>query len=222
MLQGRRSTLLGALLIGIGVLTVGWGCSSKQVTSGSGDQSTTTKKGKGEAQTVLQEPIVSIPTASPGAGVPEPDTRPGLVTPSTPGGGSVPNQGSAPPPPAASAITPASSSPDLKSPGDIFFDFDQYEVPRDAIPVLESNALLVRDNPGQSFLIEGHCDERGTLAYNLVLGEKRAKAAKRYLEGLGISASRIQTTSYGEVKPFCKEHNEGCWKYNRRAHFVIQ
>ncbi|MGA6827183.1 OmpA family protein [Nitrospira sp. NS4] len=120
----------------------------------------------------------------------------------------MPNQGSAPPPPAASAITPASSSPDLKSPGDIFFDFDQYEVPRDAIPVLESNGLLVRDNPEQSFLIEGHCDERGTLAYNLVLGEKRAKAAKRYLEGLGISASRIQTTSYGEVKPFCKEHKK--------------
>jgi peptidoglycan-associated lipoprotein len=71
-------------------------------------------------------------------------------------------------------------------------------------------------------LIEGHCDERGTLAYNLVLGEKRAKATKRYLEDLGIPASRLITTSYGKEKPFCKDHNEGCWSKNRRAHFVVQ
>jgi len=106
--------------------------------------------------------------------------------------------------------------------GDIFFDFDHYAIRRDAQPVLEANARRVKQEPGESLLIEGHCDERGTLAYNLVLGEKRAKAAKRYLEDLGVPASRLLTTSYGEVKPFCKAHNEECWQYNRRAHFAIQ
>ena len=80
----------------------------------------------------------------------------------------------------------------------------------------------MRNTSGKSLLIEGHCDERGTLAYNLVLGEKHARSAKRYLESLGIPSFRLHTTSYGEVKPSCKEHNEGCWKYNRRAHFVMQ
>ncbi len=83
-------------------------------------------------------------------------------------------------------------------------------------------AKWLRIEAGKSFVIKGHCDERGTLAYNLVLGEKRARSAMRYLEDLGIPASRIQITSYGEARPFCKEHTEGCWQKNRRAHFVVQ
>jgi peptidoglycan-associated lipoprotein len=106
--------------------------------------------------------------------------------------------------------------------GDIYFDFDQYSIRTDARSVLERNGQWIRNVSSKSLLIEGHCDERGTLAYNLVLGEKRAKSAKRYLENLGISPTRLHTTSYGEVKPACNEHNEDCWKYNRRAHFVVQ
>lgn len=113
-------------------------------------------------------------------------------------------------------------TPDSTGIGDIYFDFDQYTIRTDAQPVLERNGHWIRNASGKSLLIEGHCDERGTLAYNLVLGEKRAKSAKRYLENLGIPASRLHTTSYGEVKPACNEHNEGSWKYNRRAHFVVQ
>jgi len=63
-------------------------------------------------------------------------------------------------------------------------------------------------------------DERGTLAYNLVLGERRAQAAERYLEDLGVPASQLQIVSYGKERPFCTEHNEACWQSNRRAHFA--
>ena len=77
-----------------------------------------------------------------------------------------------------------------------------------------------RANGNMTVLIEGHCDERGTGAYNLVLGEKRARAAKKYLLDLGVSASQLQTTSYGETRPFCTQQNEDCYQQNRRAHFV--
>ena len=92
---------------------------------------------------------------------------------------------------------------------------------RDAQPVLEANAGWIKSH-GKSILIEGHCDERGTLAYNLVLGEKRARSAKRYLEDLGVSASRLKIISYGEVRPLCKDYEETCWRRNRRAHFAPQ
>jgi peptidoglycan-associated lipoprotein len=105
--------------------------------------------------------------------------------------------------------------------GDIFFDFDKHNIRNDALPVLDGNGRWLRSEQGKALLIEGHCDERGTLAYNLVLGEKRARAAKRYLEDLGIEGSRMRTISYGELRPFCKEQNERCWQKNRRAHFVV-
>jgi peptidoglycan-associated lipoprotein len=70
-------------------------------------------------------------------------------------------------------------------------------------------------------LIEGHCDERGTAAYNLALGDRRANAAKEYLVSLGIDASRLRTVSYGKERPFCTESTESCWQKNRRAHLVI-
>jgi peptidoglycan-associated lipoprotein len=87
--------------------------------------------------------------------------------------------------------------------------------------VWEGNAKWLRNKGSKSFLIVGHCGEHGMLAYNLVPGEKRAKAVKRYLEDFGILASRLLTTSFGKEKPFCKDHNEGYWSKNRRAHFAI-
>jgi peptidoglycan-associated lipoprotein len=71
-------------------------------------------------------------------------------------------------------------------------------------------------------LIEGHCDERGTLAYNLVLGERRAQSVKRYLQELGVPPSQLQIVSYGKERPFCTEHRETCWQQNRRGHFVVK
>jgi peptidoglycan-associated lipoprotein len=106
--------------------------------------------------------------------------------------------------------------------GDIFFDFDQFQLRRDALPVLDANVSWLREHGSKTAIIEGHCDERGTLAYNLVLGEKRARSAKKYLQDLGVPASQLQIISYGETRPFCKQQNENCYQQNRRAHFVTQ
>ena len=105
--------------------------------------------------------------------------------------------------------------------GDVFFDYDRFQIRKDAMPVLDADAGWLRAN-GSTVLIEGHCDERGTLAYNLVLGEKRARAAKKYLQDLGAPAPQLQTTSYGETRPFCKQQSEDCYQQNRRAHFVTK
>ena len=69
-------------------------------------------------------------------------------------------------------------------------------------------------------MIEGHCDERGSVEYNLALGERRAKAAKDYLVSYGITAGRMTTISYGKERPFAMGHDESAWRYNRRADFT--
>ena len=70
--------------------------------------------------------------------------------------------------------------------------------------------------------VEGHCDERGTAAYNLVLGEKRAKAVRNYLVELGVGADRLSIVSYGKERPFCNERAESCYQQNRRGHLVVK
>ena len=114
------------------------------------------------------------------------------------------------------AVQPAQPKAALS---DVFFDFDRFSVRRDAQPVLEANAGVLKLQPDQQIVIEGHCDERGTSAYNLVLGERRAQSAKHYLQVLGVPPSQIRITSYGKERPFCTEHSEACWQSNRRAHF---
>jgi peptidoglycan-associated lipoprotein len=105
---------------------------------------------------------------------------------------------------------------------DAFFDYDQYDIRADARSALEADARALKERPGIRVTIEGHCDERGSEKYNLALGDRRANAAKEYLVGLGIEASRIDTTSYGKERNFCEEHTEECWQLNRRAHFVMR
>jgi len=105
---------------------------------------------------------------------------------------------------------------------DVYFDYDKFVVRNDGKSVLEANAAALKSDASRKILIEGHCDERGTGDYNLVLGEKRARAVKQYLQDLGIDGSRLQITSLGKEKPFCTEHNPTCWQSNRRAHFVLQ
>lgn len=104
---------------------------------------------------------------------------------------------------------------------DIHFDFDKYDIRDDAKPVLHSISSWLIKNNSAKFLIEGHCDERGTNEYNLALGDRRAKATKDFLVSLGVSSNRIEIISYGEEKPLCTEQNEDCWAKNRRAHFVV-
>jgi peptidoglycan-associated lipoprotein len=105
--------------------------------------------------------------------------------------------------------------------GDVYFDFDKYDLRADSRQRLEKNAAFMKDYPNFVFGLEGHCDERGTNEYNLALGERRASAAKSYLVSLGVDEGRIRTISYGEERPFCTDHHEGCWSRNRRGHFVI-
>ena len=116
-----------------------------------------------------------------------------------------------------STATPASSP--LK---EVYFDFDSYDLRKDARETLKANAAWLRDNPAVIVDIEGHCDERGTNDYNMALGAKRAQAAMDYLTALGVTSDRLSTTSYGEEVPVCEEHTEECWQKNRRDRFVIQ
>jgi peptidoglycan-associated lipoprotein len=104
----------------------------------------------------------------------------------------------------------------------VFFDYDRFDLRPEGKSALEENAKRLKERDGVSLLIEGHCDERGTIEYNLVLGERRAQTAKRYLEDLGISPSRLKVTSFGKERPFCVDHSAECWQQNRRAHFVMR
>jgi len=103
---------------------------------------------------------------------------------------------------------------------DAFFDYDKYDIRPDARDALARTAELLRRYPEVKVGIEGHCDERGSLEYNLALGAERAEAAKKFLTSLGIDGSRISTVSFGKERPFCTEHDENCWQQNRRGHFV--
>jgi peptidoglycan-associated lipoprotein len=104
----------------------------------------------------------------------------------------------------------------------VFFDFDSYTLRADGRSALDANARLLRDNSNAKIVIEGHCDERGTVEYNQALGERRAQAARDYLAQAGITDSRLRTVSYGKERPFDPGHDEAAWAKNRRAHFVLQ
>lgn len=104
---------------------------------------------------------------------------------------------------------------------DIHFDYDKYNIRAEDRPILDSVAEFLNKNDDLNIVIEGHCDERGTNEYNLALGERRAKATRKYLATLGVSESRIIVVTYGEEKPLCTEQTESCWQDNRRAHFAF-
>jgi len=104
---------------------------------------------------------------------------------------------------------------------DIHFDFDKYDIRRGDEEILRENAALIKKYPKVKIQIEGHCDERGTVEYNLALGERRANNAKKYLVSLGIASNRISTISYGKEKPLDPGRNEEAWAKNRRAHIVL-
>jgi peptidoglycan-associated lipoprotein len=104
----------------------------------------------------------------------------------------------------------------------VHFAFDSSVLDTTAQSILKSKADWMKKNPNAPVIIEGHCDERGTVAYNLALGERRAESAKAFLVNMGISAGSISTISYGEERPVDPGKNEEAWAKNRRAHFVIK
>jgi peptidoglycan-associated lipoprotein len=130
-----------------------------------------------------------------------------------------------PTPPPAQVVAPEAKpevpvAPPVVELRDIGFDFDKYNIKETETAVLKSNAGWFNANTGKKVRIEGHCDERGTVEYNLVLGQKRADSTKNFLANLGVDGKLIETVSYGKEKPLDPSHNEDAWAKNRRAHFV--
>jgi peptidoglycan-associated lipoprotein len=124
--------------------------------------------------------------------------------------------------PVPPAPTPLPPAPVAAVPGlaNIYFDFDKYNVRPGDADILKKNMDWFKANPGTKVRIEGNCDERGTVEYNLALGQKRADSAKNYLTGLGVDSKLLDTISYGKERSVCTEHNEGCWAQNRKDAFV--
>ena len=105
---------------------------------------------------------------------------------------------------------------------DVFFAYDSWTISEEGRQALSRDAEWIKSNPSALVKVEGHCDERGTSAYNLVLGEKRAKAARNYLVELSVGANRLSVVSYGKERPSCNEHAESCYQQNRRGHLVVK
>jgi peptidoglycan-associated lipoprotein len=103
----------------------------------------------------------------------------------------------------------------------IHFDFDKSDLTPEAKSILARNARLLDENPELLIRIEGHADERGTVEYNLALGERRALSTRNYLINYGIDPNRITIISYGKERPLDPRHNEEAWAKNRRAEFII-
>lgn len=106
--------------------------------------------------------------------------------------------------------------------GSVYFALDKYNLTAENRKILEANAKLIKETPANfKLVVEGNCDDRGTIAYNIALGEKRANEVKAYYTRLGIAADKISTVSYGEEKPVCYEATQSCWAKNRRADTVL-
>ncbi len=118
--------------------------------------------------------------------------------------------------------TPASAPSAVEELSPVFFRYDSQALDDAARSVLDRHAKVLRDKPDVRLTIEGHCDERGTVEYNMSLGERRAQAARDYLVAAGVASHRIETISYGRERPFDDGHDEGAWSANRRAHFVVR
>jgi len=104
---------------------------------------------------------------------------------------------------------------------DVFFGTDQWTLSDAGMEALNHDARWLKDHPGAVMKVEGHCDERGTTDYNVVLGDKRAKAASSYLIELGVSPRQVATMSYGKTRPFCTDPEEACYQQNRRGHVLL-
>ncbi len=127
-----------------------------------------------------------------------------------------------PPPPPAPPAGPSDEELFAQNVQHIFFDYDKYDIRPDQQQVVQSDAQWLTQHPKVVLVIEGHCDERGSVEYNMALGDSRANSVKNALVQAGVAPERIHTISYGKEKPFCAESNETCWEQNRRGYFVYQ
>ena len=104
---------------------------------------------------------------------------------------------------------------------DVFFGYDQWTLSESGMEALNHDAAYLKDHPGAILKIEGHCDERGTTDYNMVLGDKRAKAARSYLAEVGANHKQVAIVSFGKERPFCFDRDESCYQQNRRDHMLL-
>jgi len=104
----------------------------------------------------------------------------------------------------------------------IYFDFDKSDIKSEFRPIIQAHASYLADHPRVRVKLEGHADERGTREYNIGLGERRANSVRAFLTLQGVSASQIETVSYGEERPVAMCHDESCWHLNRRVEIVYQ
>ncbi|MBH0199655.1 MAG: OmpA family protein [Nitrospira sp.] len=104
---------------------------------------------------------------------------------------------------------------------DVFFGYDQWTLSDAGMEALNQDVMYLKEHPRAVLRIGGHCDERGTSDYNLVLGDKRAKAALSYLVEAGVKSKQVSTVSYGKERPFCSDHDEACYQQNRRGHMLL-
>jgi peptidoglycan-associated lipoprotein len=104
---------------------------------------------------------------------------------------------------------------------DVFFGYDQWVLSDAGMEALNHDAQWLKDHPGAVMKVEGHCDERGTADYNIVLGEKRAKTARGYLIESGVTPKQVAIVSYGKARPFCSDPAESCYQQNRRGHVLL-
>ena len=160
----------------------------------------------------------------------------------------VPAPAPAPPPPAAPAPPPPPPPPPPPAPApappplteeqifakktveqlnaerplaDVLFDLDSATLRDDGRAAATRNAEYLKRWQSVRFTVEGHADSRGTSEYNLALGERRARAVRDYIVGLGVAADRVTTVSKGKEQPVCTEENEACWQRNRRGFHII-
>ncbi len=120
-------------------------------------------------------------------------------------------------------VQPGAPVMPIKTLADVYFDYDRFSLREDDKNKLNTNAqILVEQLSGQKVIIEGHCDERGTASYNMILGKRRAETVRQFLVDLGVPKENLEVVSYGKERPFCTDHSLQCWQQNRRGHFVVR
>lgn len=208
--------ILGSILLGLS------GCSSKAVQSGGDVQSAQQGAGKGANEGGVSQniPDTSFSGQNGSGGLRGLDKNPSeerlggntLTAKADPGSASRQME-------EIRAEQIASAAAGLR---DVFFAYDSFAISEEGRQALARNAEWIKSNPGVQLKVEGHCDERGTSAYNLVLGEKRAKSIRNYLVELGVAPKQLSVVSYGKERPVCTEHAESCYSQNRRGHVVVK
>ncbi len=188
-----------------------------------------TSRAAAPAPVAAPSPAPKAPEPPPPDPAPEPAPTPPAVTPPPPEPEPEPEpEVKAPEPepePEVKAPEPEPSKPSeytehdaLK---DVYFSYDKSSLSPAAEKTLAATATWLTENGEHLLLIEGHCDERGTVEYNLALGERRARGSLDFLVDHGIAADRIRTVSYGKERPQCTEHTQLCWAKNRRNRFLV-